>query len=531
MNGTKPVAVSPSTAQFEQNNDRRPKGPLLRWARIADVVLVGGGLASLTVAFYFVYYYSWTRQRQFSSSTAIALYNIVPVVIAGLFFLSLRLKPTHKINLAILSCSLAISLYATEAFLSLLRPHSLPSSALWGAHIESHRDEVIKLAKSFGATIDDRSTLDVVVDLRRKGIDAVPIVPVHELLEKQADKTLKSIVKVDGAEVLPLGGVSNKTTVFCNEGGGHTIYQSAEHGFNNPRGLWALGEVDIIAVGDSFALGGCVPPQHSFIDLVRERYPATINISMAGHGPLSKLATLKESLLLLRPKMVLWFHFEQTDPDQLKLESKSPLLLRYLENGFTQKLLSRQPEIDNALIEHIQNELNEELSRRENSKKSLGAADLINVLKLPAWRTKIGLPGQSTDEDAAVLRFPKPEMFLFRSILMQAKSLVTDLGGELYFVYLPAWERYGNAKLARKDRNHVLELTKSLNIRTIDVHHAFQAQDDPLSLFPFRRFGHYNKEGHRLAAETVLQSIRSDNQSAPAGSPAADKAKLANTGR
>ena len=31
---------------------------------------------------------------------------------------------------------------------------------------------------------------------------------------------------------------------------------------------------------------------------------------------------------------------------------------------------------------------------------------------------------------------------------------------------------------------------------------------DPLSLFPFRRFGHYNEAGNRVVADTVLKGMR-----------------------
>jgi hypothetical protein len=33
------------------------------------------------------------------------------------------------------------------------------------------------------------------------------------------------------------------------------------------------------------------------------------------------------------------------------------------------------------------------------------------------------------------------------------------------------------------------------------------AQGDPLSLFPFRRPGHYNAAGHRIVAEVVLEAL------------------------
>jgi hypothetical protein len=77
-------------------------------------------------------------------------------------------------------------------------------------------------------------------------------------------------------------------------------------------------------------------------------------------------------------------------------------------------------------------------------------------------------------------------------------------------VYLPERERYVEPRTARLDewkRERVLSVARSRGVEIIDVHPAFQSTDDPLELFPFRRRGHYNEKGHRLVAETVLQSI------------------------
>src|SRR5215510_13425661 len=54
----------------------------------------------------------------------------------------------------------------------------------------------------------------------------------------------------------------------------------------NPRGLWAQGSVKIVALGDSFTHGYCVPDDKNFIALVRRVHPGTLNLGMAGDGPL-----------------------------------------------------------------------------------------------------------------------------------------------------------------------------------------------------------------------------------------------------
>lgn len=50
-------------------------------------------------------------------------------------------------------------------------------------------------------------------------------------------------------------------------------------------------------------------------------------------------------------------------------------------------------------------------------------------------------------------------------------------------------------------------MVKSLNIPVIDIDEAFSNQGDPLSFYPFRVGGHYNEEGYKFVAETILKNI------------------------
>ena len=70
-------------------------------------------------------------------------------------------------------------------------------------------------------------------------------------------------------DLLPLGGISRVTTVFCNETGRYMIYDADERGFNNPRGIWPGREADILALGDSFTHGVCVDPAKGYMALIR----------------------------------------------------------------------------------------------------------------------------------------------------------------------------------------------------------------------------------------------------------------------
>jgi PAS domain S-box-containing protein len=472
--------------------------------KTANIVLAGGAFLCILVLFYFLYYYGWTAERHFSSPFRMVLYWVFPAVLASLLFGCLRWSSELKINVAVLCLSTAISIYGAELFLTFSSSAIFPPGALTGpGNMRSQRenDAIVKLAKRFGVEFDSRTKLEVINVFPRK------------LFGEQNDVPLESAIRINGTEVLPLAGISNKVTVLCNENGAYVTYTSDEHGFHNPPGIWSLDHIDVAAVGDSFAHGACVPSDGNFVSLIRKHYPATLNLGGAGHGPLFVLASLKEYLPRVTPKVVLWFYFEGNDLGELRREMESPLLMAYTKGDFNQDLLDRQSDIDKALTRYIQEEERLEIKSQETARqkdKTMTFDTVENFIKLGAVRRKLGLVdgGPILDEDAETTAGVR-ELDMFRDILLEAKASVESWNGQLYFVYLPEWDRYARPQLARKDRESVLRLVESLNIPAIDLHPAFQAQADPLSLFPFRRFGHYNEEGHRLVAETVRQSLSS----------------------
>jgi hypothetical protein len=486
-------------------------------AKIADFILFSGGIFCLALVFYVAYQYGWTEEKQFSSPVGILLYYGLPAFMATLLFVFLRLKSAYKINLAISFFSMAISVYGTELFLSAVYVPNLPPSPLWGGQMKSRsqKEALIKLAKGFGVNFDTRSKLEIISELRKQGVSAFPAVNPNRLLKQQKDGTLRSDVRINGTEVLPLAGISNKVTVMCNETGNYVIYKSDEHGFHNPSGIWNLDRFDIAAVGDSFTHGACVSSDRNFVAIIQKRYPATLNLGVSGSGPLLQLAALQEYLPRFSPRVVLWFFFEENDLSDLKAELKNPLLNRYTkEKNFNQGLLARQADIDEALGTYInQQEIaeikKEEMARQDDDRVHL--YEMLRIVKLSTLREKLGLVyGNAKLDQAAATTAGIAELDPFDETLSEAKASVEAWGGTLYFVYLPDWYRYGDPQRANKNREPVLRVVRNLKIPIIDLHPAFQAQTDPLSLFPFRRFGHYNENGHRLVAEEVLSAISRD---------------------
>ena len=470
-----------------------------RWNNFATAFLSLGAALCLIVVSFSIQRFTKMGPESFNAVTRI----ILPAVTALVFFSALQLRREYRLNIVVSIVSLIGSLYAAEAFLA-LRLVSVPQIAWWGVN-ERNRQEVLALAQKFGMKFDTRSKLQVLKDLSQKGIEAVPVISPTELLKQNPDG-----IRIGDTKVIPLAGISNRVTVFCNERGEYTVYNSDRRGFHNLDQVWRADGVDIAALGDSFVLGGCVESQENFVSLIGGRYPATVNLGMAGDGPLSMLGTMREYLRPLKPKVVLWFFFEEAALPLLEAESRS-LLRHYMEKSFNQSLNDRQPEIDQALLQYVQDGVAAEAARQKAaqnrdtmSSRILSAFDFS--ARLGTLRRYLGLVDGGRREGN------KEILPLLRHILTEANGSARELEAKLYFVYLPQWERYGNPKLAFQERNAVLDLVTSLDIPIIDLHPVFQAHDDPLSLFPLRRMGHYTKEGHRLTAELVLRNLSSQTQ-------------------
>src|SRR5262245_881624 len=468
-------------------------------AKIATGILAGGAVACLLAFLFVLYHYQWTRQRQFTSFMGVVVYQLVPALAAVLLVAAaLWLPPGFKVKLAMLFLSMGISVGLAETVMTLW--FSLPS-------VQTGQDFAARAAaaRTAGVPFDARTKQEVVRDLRRQGVDAAPTVWVRLHVELWAS----------GAGLMPIGGVSNQTVVLCNESGAYVTYDGDEHGFHNPKRLWST-RVEVAALGDSFAQGFCVPSEKNFVALMRNQYPTTLNLGMAGQGPLTTLATLKEYLPAVKPRTVLWFYYEGNDLSNLTWEAQQPVLMRYLVDNFSQGLLDRQPVIDQALRAYLETEMERgEWSRRLTAMwdylRAPGnvAGLLRSATGLNHMRRAFGLVYGATSADSTQpVRsndYSDVAADVFPRVMAHAQSTVGEWAGKLYFVYLPEWSV--NQQVIREDREAVLDVVRRLQIPIIDVKRAFQAHEDPSSLFSLRMPGHYNEAGHQLVAAEVLRGL------------------------
>jgi len=378
---------------------------------------------------------------------------------------------------SIIACFVAAAagVYGADAFLA-WRAARLPAEA----------------AARLGLENDPRSVRQVIEDAARDGKTVVPALWPGLLLEPAADGTARSALTVDGRETMPVGGVSGAATVMCREVGPYVTYLADRHGFNNPDSAWDR-PTDLLLIGDSFTQGQCVPPEAQMAARLRTAIPGTITLGMGHDGPLLELAALKEFGPLLKPRLVMWLYFQGNDLFQdLPRESASPLLMRYLESGFSQNLPARQAGIDAALRTRLSGP-----SQERDISHTQTMDTLVSVAKLRNLRRAFG----------ATRSQPTPDFALFRRVLQEARKATHGWGGTLYFVYLPSWsELMAPTSFDAAMRDQVLAVAREAGLDIIDLYSPMTSEGDPSAFFYYPG-SHYAPEGQGAVADAILETL------------------------
>jgi lysophospholipase L1-like esterase len=428
-----------------------PPQELSKSGRFATWFSWAGVVASLLL---FIYTY-WRAEIFYSGlrDSIYFKYYLIALFFFGFWLLVLRLKQSLRINIVMISISLVAALYLSEG--------------------------AIRLYQTVDIKVGSRTKIEVLDDFIASGINAVPAVRPRDMFGVY-DK------------FLPLAGVSKVTTVGENETGKWMVYQSDRYGFNNPDSEWDATSVEWLLTGDSFTEGVAVQPGEDIAGQIRKlTQEHVINLGRSGNGPLMELAEIVEYAHKVEPKKVLWVYYEGNDlTSDLPRYKSSTMLMKYLDDGFSQDLVNRQPEIDKAIRKYLPQAQAQVLIER------------TGWIRLERIRRIIGF---DVDVDVDV------DDPLFREVLHKAKSRVEKWGGELYFVYLPEFERYARSGINHQQylkKSAVLEVVKELNIPIIDIHQqVFSKHDDFLSLFPDRKSNHYNAKGYALVAEAIVKAI------------------------
>lgn len=468
-------------------------------ATISNIVLWISLSSSLSIIVFSFYRVVTSFDQQFRPIYFIFI--IVGFVLTALFIICLRLDVNKRINYALMTVALSFSILSIEVYFEFFPPDE---------KIPNRNQE---LATELGVPFDSRSKGEVVTELRNSGVKSDLNWFPSALL---TNPKTRDGLDWRGDKIYPLSGLSNITTILNNESGFYPIVMTDQYGFTNSKAHYGDRIIDVVLVGDSFAEGDGVESDENISATLRKHGHNVISFGKIANGPLIELATVKEYAEPIKPKIVLWLFYTNDFPE-LSKELVSGLLSQYLyDKNYSQNLISRQDEVDEALFHYFygkkgvvvaanQSDLtNPDKVKIAKSLERTGQTQLlgrvIKIVKLYNIRTRLNLTRRSIPKLA-------PE---FTMILKRANEMVTSWHGKLYFVFLPSYTHLSPAN-PYNFRNFVLTTATKLGIPIIDLHkEIIVPHADPLSLFPFRSLGHYNKEGYRLVAEAIANRLRED---------------------
>ena len=172
----------------------------------------------------------------------------------------------------------------------------------------------------------------VVAKLRAQGVEAYPAVFPTGFLQLWREAGIDSPIKVAGQAILPLAGVPDVPTVYCESSAGMVVYQSDRFGFRGPAGQEQAEDPDYVLLGDSFVQGYCVDEADTYAAQLSP-LGTVANLGVNGTSVLAQAAIHAEYGEALRPKHVLWFFYEGNDPAGHHDERIAPILRNYLHPG------------------------------------------------------------------------------------------------------------------------------------------------------------------------------------------------------
>ena len=396
------------------------------------------------------------------------VYYTGPVLIFSIIctIISFIKKPIQLISLIYIS-AIMLGIYSTEFYLQF--------SAI------NTEGKIKKAAEERNLIPDLRKKKQVVMELSK-------------INKNQAYPYLKIVNQFQ--EIMPLGLIPNKLTVYCNEVGRWFIFNSDKHGFNNPTNIWDE-KIDIVALGDSFTHGACIPDNKNYVNLIRENYSNILNLGIGGNNPLSNLAALIEYALPKKPRIILWFHFAGNDLAGMMGDKNHKIFNKYLyESEFSQNLISRSGEIENKMLDFYSK--NKKAIYEEDKYTTFQKFNLRHLIKLHYLRNGLG---QTRNLDGQF------DFKFFKEIMEKSKFLADQISSEIYFINIPTLQQ---AYIHKTDPNwrKTYEVVSELNIKWFDFSKEILNHKDPSSLYANRENGgHFSELGSRLMADFVLKAI------------------------
>jgi len=330
------------------------------------------------------------------------------------------------------------------------------------------------------------------------------------LLEGIQKQSIKKFIetKIENKSLIPLRGPINKKTLTCNEDGKRKIANNDKNGFKNPNKIYEK-KIKVFLIGDSFAEGMCQDENNDVAGILRNDFKVNAaNFGVAGAGPLTSLAVLKEYAKTYKPNVVVYFYYDRNDMQDLEKEKKS-FLINYLGN-YDQNLINRSLETQKFLNEY--EDLVHEIIKSvnlENKEYYKAQNELEKKTKIQVFKDFVELQGikNIVFSKSSFKNSHKIDENLFSDILIEMKSEIESWDGRLIFVYLPDWgrfyQKYSFANFFHKKK--IESIVKSQSIDYLDMVKEFKKENNPIRFFPFGIYGHYTRDGYNLIAKNLIK--------------------------
>ena len=363
---------------------------------------------------------------------------------------------------------------------------------------------------------DLRSRTQIYEDLRVRNKQPVFVVTPAILLSEY------STPELDKEKLFPLGGISNRLTILCNETGKWSIYKSDKYGFNNSKELYNS-DIAIMLVGDSFTHGYCVDQHQTIASQLRNSYQQTISVGMGGNGELSRLASLIEYGKVFKPKTIFWIYTENT-MGRVWNDISHPILEKYLTvEGYHQNLTSKQDTIDKTLMKFIDRRRqitsttkevivssvdtpSEDSSIRPTKAISKNIINFIQFKNIIYYLRSIAIP--SVRKKFTKQKSIDTENELIKKIYIKAKQTTDSWGGQLVYVYLST---QALSKGSSSDHDRALKIAGEVGLNTIDTQEMME-KTDIFKINSYNGRGHYNSEGYKLIAKRLSDYLQEKKQ-------------------
>ena len=387
-----------------------------------------------------------------------------------------------KVNILIIFVSVLISLYLCETYLTFKQNQK---------SLE-YKAKVYK--KKTGLDFDLRSILEVFED-EKKINEKVALRYLPKIL-------LNKNITLSNKGLFPLSGISNMKTILCNEEGYYSSYTSDRYGFNNPNEVWDNSNVNAILIGDSFTHGDCVNRPNDISSVIRDGTNTNvINLGYRGNGPLIEYATLRE-YFVKDTKNIIWIYYEN-DLNDLKNELNNQFLQNYLiDKDFSQNLIDRQNEINEANEELINNLYSMEVKTLKQNKKNMDRKNkILKFIRFDSLKRFIKNYYNKKD-----LNNNKLPVEYFYEILSDVKNFADKNNSNFYFIYLPEIKNFQNKNFDNKNLKLVKDITNDLGIKFIDLNdELFNNFKNPVELYTFKLGPHLNENGYREVALKIIE--------------------------